>query len=74
MDHKLHMRHQYIFLKDVTVVLGYIERMIISKAYKVVLLFFLTLEKTFCFGTPQLEKDSDQLDQFQRRTKEWSES
>lgn len=62
-DHKLHMRHQYIFIKDVTLVLGYIERRIIYKVYKVVLLFLLTLEKTsFWFGAPQLEKDSDQLD------------
>lgn len=63
MDHKLHMKHQYSFIKDVTVVLGYIERRIIYKAYKVVFLFLLTLENTsFWFGTTQLEKDSDQLD------------
>lgn len=51
MDHKLHMRHQYIFIKNVSVVLGYIERRITYKAYKVILLFLLTLEKTLVWNT-----------------------
>lgn len=65
MDHKLHVRQQHAFIKDVTVVLEYIERRIICKAYKVVILFFLILEKaSFWFRAPQLEKDSDQPDRF----------
>lgn len=40
MDHNLHMRKQCTFVRDVTVVVEYIERRIICKVYKVVLLFF----------------------------------
>lgn len=64
----MHMRQQHTFIKDV---LECIERSIICKVYKVVLLFFSAMEKAspWC-GAPQLEKDSEQLDRFQRRAKE----